>query len=110
MVTMVTLPSSGAELATPQLKPVQMSDIAEQALSKIGNLQDSMAEVSAKVDTTNAAMIDASQSATFAEMLARTGEMMALASQVQGQLLQFSVATSVSSSMGRNLSTFLKGQ
>ncbi len=107
---------------------VDLTDVARQALSRISTMQSDLNATMQQMDgltasprsgaATAARPVDApgqiaetSPSAgTMDQSLDRTAEMMALTSQVQAQLLQFSMATSVSSNMGRNLNTFLKGQ
>lgn len=111
MVTFVNqVPGIDPSAAAGVGKSVEMSDLAKSTLSSLGDMQTDFTEIMEKADVTAMQPSDPSQAEGMEGSLNRTAEMMQITSQVQAQLLQFSMATSISSNMGRNLNTFLKGQ
>ena len=86
----------------------QLSDLARQALDGLGRMQQdfSIAPTALRGGTPSAP-------ATGSEALSASMDAMRAsvdaALRVQGQIVQFSMATSISQSLGNNLNSFLKG-
>lgn len=102
MVTAVTLtppamPETGAQ-------PGMLSDLAQEALSGIGKMQTEYSE------GMRAAQVPIAQSSDMGTMAADLARQMQASVRVQAHLAQFMMTSSVSSTMGNNLNTFLKGQ
>lgn len=117
MVTAVTLaatagPSQPAAGTTPQL-----SDFAQNTLDSITRMQsefvsvkgDMMQATSSPASTATAANQGAQPVNDTAQMIAALRESNAAAIKVQQQMYQFTMASSVSSSLSTNLNSFLKG-
>ena len=111
MVTAVTALGADALSAVPA-QPVpapapQLSDIATEALQGLGRMHASFQAGTRAVETQMAAPVSAG--ADISQQLQAAQEAMQVALQLQGQIIQFSMATSISSSLGNNLNSFLKG-
>lgn len=104
------VPGVDAASSPNAIKPVELSEFAKSTLSKMGEMQSTFSETMNKAELHAMPNQDPAKSGGIADDLNRTAEVMAITTQVQTQLLQFSMATSISSNMGRNLNTFLKGQ
>ena len=90
-----------------------MSDMAKQALSEIGRLQSGFAANVTPAMQPGPAMdgVRAGAEANPALDQARVlAEQIEQTTKVQTQLVQFVMASSISSSLGQNLNTFLRGQ
>lgn len=116
MVTAVSLASGsavgGAGMAPSAATP-QLSDFAQSALDSIGRMQqDYGASTAAMNRPTPAPTATGTPGSETSNMIAAMDSMRAstdAALKVQGQIVQFSMATSISSSLGNNLNSFLKG-
>lgn len=116
MVTAVTAITSADVAKVSAEAPAQLSDVTQNALSNLGQMQtdftQSMEAIGTNIDKVDTATQAQSGpvSDNFNTDLAELSRMMEASTNVQLQLLQFTMATSLSSSTGRNLNTFLKGQ
>lgn len=115
MVTAVTLASGSAVSGTgmsPASTP-QLSDLARQALDGIGRMQQdygaSNAAMNRPVNTASANGVPGSETSALTASMDAMRASTEAALKVQGQIVQFSMATSISSSLGNNLNSFLKG-
>lgn len=103
---------------------LEMSDMAQKMLNRLGDLQadfdvnrgadmaDDPLNATRAVQTETAMMGAPSRPETpgLAEAMTRMGQQMENSVAVQAQLVQFTLATSMSSSLGKNLNMFLRGQ
>lgn len=117
MVTAVSLASGsavGGVGMTPSAASPQLSDFARTALDSISRMQqDYGASTAAMNRPTPAPAVAGAPGSETSNLVAAMDSMRAstdAALKVQGQIVQFSMATSISSSLGNNLNSFLKGQ
>lgn len=110
MVTAVTQ-MTGSAVAAAQGQGAgpgpQLSDLARRALDGLGEMSNAYAASSHAVETQMARPVPPGADVTAQIQAAQ--DSMRIAIQVQQQVLQFSMATSISSSLGNNLNSFLKG-
>lgn len=85
----------------------QLSELAQNALERLGRMSDAYAEGSRSVEAQMSRPVAGGNDA--AAQIQAAQDNMRVAMQVQQQVLQFSMATSISSSLGNNLNSFLKG-
>lgn len=95
--------------------PLEMSDFARATLSQVNEMQTSYnrevraaQETSQKVASADPATLEPDM--RLAEAARAMGGQIEAATRVQEQLARFVMASSVSSSFGRNLNMFLRGQ
>lgn len=111
MVTAVTQMTGQAVAATgtqgPGQQGPQLSEMAQRALEGLGRMSDSYAAGGRALQAQLSRPAPAP--ADFGAQVQASQENLRIALQVQQQVLQFSMATSISSSLGNNLNSFLKG-
>lgn len=110
MVTAVTGLGNSAGAATmPQMpqEPV-LSEMAQATLERLGRMHSEFSE-SAGAVLNRAAPVQAAESGDLARSMQSVSEAFQTATRVQSQIVQFSMATSISQSLGNNLNSFLKG-
>lgn len=113
MVTAVTdLSAASAALASPATRTQpQLSDFAQRALDGLGQMhadyQAGSASIRAGLEKPVA--VTGSGPEALVQQIEAMQSNSRVAIQVQSQIVQFTLATSVSSSLGNNLNSFLKG-
>ncbi|GLS81606.1 hypothetical protein [Paracoccus marinus] len=113
MVTAVTdLSAASAALAQPatQNQP-QLSDFAQRALDGLGQMHSDYQSGSMAIrqEMDRPVAITGSGPEMLSQQIEAMRSQSRMAIQVQQQIVQFTLATSVSSSLGNNLNSFLKG-
>ena len=113
--TFVRLPNPGQEGG------VSLSKAAEASLQKLGQMQNEFQDVAKATEAIKTRVLDTNPGSGLAtdtsegrHDLAHAAKEVAASieasAQIQAQLAQFVLASSVSSSFGRNLNMFLRGQ
>ena len=100
-VAVIGAPGSGAGA------PPQLSELAQRALEGIGRMSDAYAAGNRAMEGQMSRPVAPGGEVAAQVQIAQDN--MRVAMQVQQQVLQFSMATSISSSLGNNLNSFLKG-
>lgn len=85
----------------------QLSELAQRALEGLGRMSDSYAAGSRSVESQLSRPVGPLDDLSAQMQAAQDNMRVSL--EVQQQVLQFSMATSISSSLGNNLNSFLKG-
>ena len=113
MVTAVTALGADALAAVqPSSLPApapQLSDLASQALQGLGRMHANFEAGARAVETQLSSTPPVGTGSDIAMQIQASQEAMQVALKLQGQIMQFSMATSISSSLGNNLNSFLKG-
>ncbi|WBU57179.1 hypothetical protein [Paracoccus sediminicola] len=111
MVTAVNAVATPAA-ATPAQDPV-LSDLAQATLERLGNMHSNFNEsavaMRSQTEAAPATGVASGQGDDLARSVQAAADAFRTASQVQSQIVQFSMATSISQSLGNNLNSFLKG-
>ncbi|AGT08883.1 BAR domain-containing protein [Paracoccus aminophilus] len=108
MVTAVTaVANSAATTTTPTEQMPALSDMAQATLDRLGEMHADFAQNSAALKAQSAEVPKPGED--LATQLQSFSEAFRTAALVQSQIVQFSMATSISQSLGNNLNSFLKG-
>ncbi|SMO45621.1 hypothetical protein [Paracoccus laeviglucosivorans] len=111
MVTAVTgFANAAAGQASPAQQEPVLSELAQAALDRLGQMHsDFTHSAGAVMDRANVAPPTGNGPDDLARSLASVSEAFQTTALVQSQIVQFSMATSISQSLGNNLNSFLKG-
>lgn len=105
-----TLPG---EIATHQASQPALSEVAEAALSRLGEMHRDFAASAAKLNGAGGARPaiapGASETQALTSSVQAMSESFKSSMQVQNQIVQFSMAASISQTLGNQLNSFLKG-
>lgn len=115
MVTAVTAftnaAGSATGTATTSQEPV-LSDMAQATLERLGQMHTEFSQSAGALESHASPAVQPS-AGNEADNLTRAmesfGDSFRTAAQIQSQIVQFSMATSISQSLGNNLNSFLKG-
>ncbi|MFI0397147.1 hypothetical protein [Paracoccus jiaweipingae] len=115
MVTSVTAMANAAPLPVAQgdAGGPALSDLAQRALTGLGQMHSDFAASAQAMQAQTAAPAGSPASAgsdlSLVQHMQAVQDSYRTAIQVQHQIMQFSMATSISQSLGNNLNSFLKG-
>lgn len=112
MVTSVTAMANAATFPPAQQGARQptLSDLAQRALSGLEHLHTEFGASARALEAQTASPVTpADSNLTLVQQMQSVQEGYRTALQVQHQIMQFSMATSISQSLGNNLNSFLKG-
>ncbi|MDO5621575.1 MAG: hypothetical protein Q4G24_08915 [Paracoccus sp. (in: a-proteobacteria)] len=110
MVTSVTAMGNAAAPALQSgTEQPMLSDLAQHALKGLGKMHMDFAASAQTIQTQVAPPAGAGPATDMAQQVRALQDSYHTALQVQHQIMQFSMATSISQTLGNNLNSFLKG-